>query len=78
VIVSTRGHSVEQSLRHLLSAAAGAVSAGQACLIPVPPQTASLMPMRSEKSHDTESDQRHQRAESDHNNIEDSHDAPKG
>jgi hypothetical protein len=36
------------------------------------------MPMGGEKSHDTESDKRHERAESDHNNIEHSHDAPEG
>ena len=37
-----------------------------------------LMPIGSEKSDDAESDNRHERAKSDHNQVERGHDAPKG
>jgi hypothetical protein len=42
------------------------------------PIESGLMPIGSEKSDDSESDNRHKRAKSDHNEVEHGHDAPNG
>ena len=42
------------------------------------PIESGLMPIGSEKSDDAESDNRHEGAKSDHNQVERGHDAPNG